>query len=1201
MSHDRIVSKSLAGPTEICLRMPMRRGFVEGLATRTYESRLRSFTKLFSDLRTITRESRVTHAYSDIVDRIRTIHGVTIAIEGDDVLLSVHFDKPWEPYIHIVWRDLGYIFDAILCNCEGYVGHHERGLGSEAFAGWIRKWQINTDTFYMNSSHTTDDVLYLDQLEQRVRGLAPFDDQAAARFRHETPEQTAAKEWDDNEIGALTERIKTGVQAVYAFHGMTGLYAKDTHDHGYILNAARSVLETELPKRSAWPDVPSLNTPKTMFAVELDWFENFQVPPAIKPRRTPKVDFKRREVQAGIAEDTGANQGAMALLQVVDAQAAREFLKKLERQISFGPRRRRITTTVGFTAEGLSRLRLPSNLLEKFPRPFLEGMAGRAGLIGDVQQNHPEHWRLPRRNWVNGRLLKQQGDQAESTQRVNVESVDIILQLRQETKRPQPTLGATNPLLKKLREIEALSNGAVMVLHVQEMYSLPGGKEHFGFDDGLSQPIVKEKPRAGDDVPLGDIFLGYERGSNSPIAKHWREPLFKNGTFHVIRKLSQHVARWQRVMQEEAQRLGQDPQDLAEMMMGRRKNGVPMVAERAGSTNRDNNFDYSSDPLGEICPHFSHVRRTNPRTAAGPNRDISREAVEPRIMRRAMSFGPLYDADDRDSTLAERGLLFQAYNADLSDQFELIQRWMAGANETVPYSKQADPVCGIARVGESRVIRLPNGDGVDLGREPFVTLDWGCYAFVPSKEGYRTIYTSGLDQGRDYRAEGVKLIAELQAYEQAHKAAGLEPNEVNDDFPVTPRNRWKRLLEEQDSRDDELHRAIWTAIREKHGGVLRTPFGVLVGKERLIKKVLSDDEFSVKDYDKRLQLGIGNNYLGMDGAKHRRSAQKANEVFRTLTREQGFAVASKVGNGLVEQLGGIPGQVSIPLPKYVDLGLAQIAKYFFGIPDGEIIKEGAEPGYNPRAGVGLEDKAPFTDTVHCPYHFTSTSRAVFQPDPSEYVTGVADRQGKALSDAVAAYVEHAANDLTKLQKAIKAASYGNEFDKVLLGALLGFMPTAQGNFLDTCREWLRSGDFWRVQNAYLALRGQGKTQAEAATLAIEPQLVQTMALRPVPSLIHRRVVCDVKLGREALKDGDHVVVGLVSATAEKGFADNTYVFGGPYYSNYDKDRVVHACPGRELAMGSLLGLLSALFEPPGTLRGAPSPLAVQYNRESLQA
>ena len=176
--RERVYSKSLAGPSEICMLMPIRKGFADGLETRSYESRLRSFMKLFADLRALSRESRLDKPYSDIVDRIRTIHGVTLAIIEGKLLLTVHFDQPWEPYIQVIWRELGSIFDAILCNCEGYVENHRNELGYEAFAGWIRKYQYTTNTFYMNSAHTVTDVIYLEQLERRVRedgGITPAD------------------------------------------------------------------------------------------------------------------------------------------------------------------------------------------------------------------------------------------------------------------------------------------------------------------------------------------------------------------------------------------------------------------------------------------------------------------------------------------------------------------------------------------------------------------------------------------------------------------------------------------------------------------------------------------------------------------------------------------------------------------------------------------------------------------------------------------------------------------------------------------------------------------------------------------------------------------------------------------------------------------------------------------------------------------
>jgi len=102
-----VTSKSLAGPSEICMLMPIKPGFTDALATQTYEGRLASFTKLFSDLRAVSRESRLSRPFSDIVDRLETIHGVTLSIVDGKLLLVVHFDRAWEPYIRMVWAELG--------------------------------------------------------------------------------------------------------------------------------------------------------------------------------------------------------------------------------------------------------------------------------------------------------------------------------------------------------------------------------------------------------------------------------------------------------------------------------------------------------------------------------------------------------------------------------------------------------------------------------------------------------------------------------------------------------------------------------------------------------------------------------------------------------------------------------------------------------------------------------------------------------------------------------------------------------------------------------------------------------------------------------------------------------------------------------------------------------------------------------------
>src|SRR5690606_25191950 len=51
-----------------------------------------------------------------------------------------------------------------------------------------------------------------------------------------------------------------------------------------------------------------------------------------------------------------------------------------------------VTHNVAFTFSGLSNLGLSPELLSRFPKEFQEGMAARAGVLGDIGAHHPDHW-----------------------------------------------------------------------------------------------------------------------------------------------------------------------------------------------------------------------------------------------------------------------------------------------------------------------------------------------------------------------------------------------------------------------------------------------------------------------------------------------------------------------------------------------------------------------------------------------------------------------------------------------------------------------------------------------------------------------------------------------------------------------------------------------------------------------------------------
>src|SRR6187402_2899261 len=48
--------------------------------------------------------------------------------------------------------------------------------------------------------------------------------------------------------------------------------------------------------------------------------------------------------------------------------------------------------TVAFTWNGLRALGVEESSLATFPEEFREGMAARAEVLGDVGNNHPDHW-----------------------------------------------------------------------------------------------------------------------------------------------------------------------------------------------------------------------------------------------------------------------------------------------------------------------------------------------------------------------------------------------------------------------------------------------------------------------------------------------------------------------------------------------------------------------------------------------------------------------------------------------------------------------------------------------------------------------------------------------------------------------------------------------------------------------------------------
>ena len=267
--------------------------------------------------------------------------------------------------------------------------------------------------------------------------------------------------------------------------------------------------------------------------------------------------------------------------------------------------------------------------------------------------------------------------------------------------------------------LSVLQGAGVAVVHHVDLalrFDAAGrAREHFGFADGLSQPVPQGAgivSRDGTPLPpdrlhgiaAGDILMGHTNAHGEPAAgpiiaaslpgtaclpsegaPHGFRNLGLDGSYLVIRELHQDVAAFWNGMHAA---MDGDPELLASRVVGRTMDGdvlVPGGTLPPNGPEPRNDFTYFAiDPHGMGCPIGSHVRRANPRDSlaskAGNTAFLLAAAQSHRILRRGRKFGPDI-ADRRTDDKAERGLLFMALNTDLVRQFEFVQQtWMLNTN-----------------------------------------------------------------------------------------------------------------------------------------------------------------------------------------------------------------------------------------------------------------------------------------------------------------------------------------------------------------------------------------------------------------------------------------------------------------------------------------------------------------------------------------
>jgi Dyp-type peroxidase family len=402
---------------------------------------------------------------------------------------------------------------------------------------------------------------------------------------------------------------------------------------------------------------------------------------------------------------------------------------------------------IAFTPAGLRRLGLPEEAVQEFSLEFLAGMAtpNRSRFLGDVGPSDPRGWAWggPETPAIDGLILLYAGTAQ-------------LLDERQGALAQQLALAGAR---------------AIAVLDTLERQD----REPFGFHDGISQPLIRELPKASlarPSVPAGEFVLGYQNGyqqlTDRPLLPRSADPrqllppdpggsgqadLGCNGTYLVLRQLEQDVdGFWRYVAQAtrrpdgSADRCAQEV--LAARLVGRWPSGAPLVKapdQDDPTLAQDNDFGYHhTDPLGLACPLGAHIRRANPRDSLDPRpgTDASlRINSLHRLLRRGRSYGPAEDAyrppgpagpAAGSGTAGATGLHFICLAANLARQFEFVQHtWLNDPTFNGLYD-DSDPLVGSGQ-SRGRTFTVPTRPVRRRyqGLPQFVRTRGGAYFFLP--------------------------------------------------------------------------------------------------------------------------------------------------------------------------------------------------------------------------------------------------------------------------------------------------------------------------------------------------------------------------------------------------------------------------------------------------------------------------------------
>ena len=414
-----------------------------------------------------------------------------------------------------------------------------------------------------------------------------------------------------------------------------------------------------------------------------------------------------------------------------------------------------LAASLAFTSTGLAMLGLDAATLSRFDIPFQQGMQTqeRRRRLGDLD---------PRMIAAGGLRWCGATEPSETTKEVHALLLLYGSDQAGVTAWSDEVIPAIGP------QIDCVSRLSLDLHRDENGLS----REHFGFVDGLSQPIPTGAPFVGRDgqpmtkdpwhgIESGDVLLGYTNAYGDPAPGPYvpDDPIGRraglvqgtapegyldlglNGTYLVVRELQQDVPGFWSDMDRcaaVANAAGSSETNitaewLAERVIGRdlgRGDLLSLSTETGASSTNATGF-FEADRYGDGCPLGAHVRRANPRDglAGAPEftLPVLAGANNHRLLRRGRKFGSKI-ADRNQPDGEERGLFFMCLNTDIARQFEFVQQtWLLNPSFATLHD-QTDPLIGPP--GLFTIPQTPLRHQLHL--QNHIRLAGGDYFFLPS-------------------------------------------------------------------------------------------------------------------------------------------------------------------------------------------------------------------------------------------------------------------------------------------------------------------------------------------------------------------------------------------------------------------------------------------------------------------------------------